>query len=944
MLPDSIKRLRLLPLIAALCLGLSGIQAQGATTPVQSPNDDNRYRALTLDNGLEVLLISDPDTDKAAAALDVAVGSGDDPSDHAGLAHFLEHMLFLGTEEYPEPGEYQQFISSHGGSHNAFTAFQDTNYFFDIQPDKLEPALDRFAQQFTAPLFNEDLVEREKKAVHSEFSSGLKSDSRRFLSARKAVTNPEHAFSQFAVGNNDTLASREDSALRDELIDFWKGHYSSNLMTLVVYGRQSLDQLAAMVTPRFSEIENRNLTKARHDAPLFKPGTLPATLQVQSEKEVRRLTLSFPMPSLESEYADKPATYIGNLLGHEGPGSLLNVLREANLAESLSAGLGQDLGAETTFEITIGLTPKGLEKQQTIVDLTFAAIRQIRQDGIQERYFQELKQLNEISFRFRDKPDPRQQVTHLAMRLHTVPAKDVLQAPWMQEHYTPETYLDVLSHLTADNTLIAILTPQLPGDETSTTERYQTPYRFTTHQPDDVTNGQPESLVSRLTLPDPNPFIPEDLSLVDAPSMDHPKRLETNTPTTVWYARDTSFNTPRARVYLSLRSPLVRKTARNAVLTDLLVENIQDRLNAYAYPAQLAGLDYSVYSHLRGITVRVGGYNDKLHVLLRRILSNLASPSVQADRFEVNRKALVDGLKNQQRQKPVQQASRAMQEALVNGVWSTQAKLTAAKTLTADDLRAYASQYLKQLDPVMLAHGNLSKASALNLHSQASALLLKNSELVDVPRGGIHALPEGLSQVSLNVSHPDTGYALYLQGNDTAYDSRAQYRVLAQMVSSPFYQSLRTDQQLGYIVSAASWEILETPGLGFIIQSPSATPKAIDEAVSGFLSSFTSTLDAYSQSDVTREKQAVVSRLQEKDRQLSERSERYWREIDRGTTDFDSRERLIDAVKAVGKPALQSLWEETIQPRNRALRVKAAKTLETDRSVIDTLQDAPFVY
>ncbi|PVY75480.1 secreted Zn-dependent insulinase-like peptidase [Tamilnaduibacter salinus] len=944
MLRDPSLRFRLFPLVAVLCLGLAISQAVGATTPIKSPNDDNRYRALTLENGLDVLLISDPDTDKAAAALDIEVGSGDDPVDRAGLAHFLEHMLFLGTEKYPDPGEYQQFISSHGGSHNAFTAFQDTNYFFDIQPDSLEPALDRFAQQFTAPLFNNDLVEREKKAVHSEYSSGLKSDSRRFQSARKAVTNPAHAFSQFAVGNKKTLVSNEETNLRDELIEFWENHYSANLMTLVVYGQQSLDELAAMVRPRFSTIKNRELTKARHDAPLFEPGTLPAELTVQAEKEVRRLTLAFPMPSLEAEYADKPASYIANLLGHEGPGSLLNVLREANLAESLSAGLGQDLGAETTFEITIGLTPQGVQRRQRIVDLTFDAIRQIRQSGIQERYFRELKQLNEISFRFRDKPDPRQQVTHLAMRLHDVAAEDVLQAPWMQEQYTPEKYRHVLSHLTPDNILIAVLSPTALPDDTTTTQWYRTPYQFTTLEPGDVTGQASQALASQLALPAPNPFIPEDLSLVDGATMDHPEPLTTDGPTTLWYARDTSFDVPRASVYLSLRSPLVRNTARNAVLTDLLVENIQDRINAYAYPARLAGLDYSVYSHLRGITIRVGGYNDKLHVLLRRILSNLASPSVQKDRFEVNRKALIDSLRNQRRQKPVQQASRAMQEALIDGVWSIQSRLEAAQSLTADDLRSYASEYLRRLDPVMLAHGNISKAAALNLHGQARALLLGDSERVDVPRGGIHALPKGLSNVSLNVGHPDVGYALYLQGQSTAYPVRARYRVLAQMVGSPFYQSLRTDQQLGYIVSASSWEILETPGLGMLIQSPSATPEAIDQAVNEFLSDFTSTLVGFSEKDVSREKNAVISRLREKDRQLSERSERYWREIDRGETGFDSREQLIDAVRSVEKSELLSAWKETIQPRKRALRVKAAKTLETDRSVIEALQDAPFVY
>ena len=88
----------------------------------QSPMDDNEYRHLTLENGLKVMLISNATADRAAASLDVNIGSLQDPVSRPGLAHFLEHMLFLGTKTYPEAGEYQKFIGQHGGSHNAFTA------------------------------------------------------------------------------------------------------------------------------------------------------------------------------------------------------------------------------------------------------------------------------------------------------------------------------------------------------------------------------------------------------------------------------------------------------------------------------------------------------------------------------------------------------------------------------------------------------------------------------------------------------------------------------------------------------------------------------------------------------------------------------------------------------------------------------------------------------
>ena len=116
----------------------------------KSPNDKRLYEALTLDNGLKVLLISDAKADEAAASLYVHIGQFSDPQDRQGLAHFLEHMLFMGTEKYPDVDDYRKFIKRHGGQSNAGTGQESTGYFFSIDHAHLEGALDRFSQFFIA--------------------------------------------------------------------------------------------------------------------------------------------------------------------------------------------------------------------------------------------------------------------------------------------------------------------------------------------------------------------------------------------------------------------------------------------------------------------------------------------------------------------------------------------------------------------------------------------------------------------------------------------------------------------------------------------------------------------------------------------------------------------------------------------------------------------------
>ncbi len=214
-----------------------------AATLKTSPNDSRDYRLLSLDNGLTVLLVSDSEADKAAASMNIDVGSASDPEDLSGLAHLLEHMLFLGTDAYPAPDAYQSFINQHGGNHNAFTASQDTNYFFDIEPDALPGALDRFSQFFIAPRFNADKLESERNVVHSEYQARLRDDGRRENDALDQVLNPDNPTTGFSVGSRATLTLPDNAQppLRQRIIDFFKAHYGA---PPAAYAREMRERVA----------------------------------------------------------------------------------------------------------------------------------------------------------------------------------------------------------------------------------------------------------------------------------------------------------------------------------------------------------------------------------------------------------------------------------------------------------------------------------------------------------------------------------------------------------------------------------------------------------------------------------------------------------------------------------------------------------------------------
>lgn len=193
---------------------------------LKSPLHDARtYGYFKLGNGLRVLVISDNETQLSAAAMDVAVGSFSDPPSYTGLAHFCEHMLFYGSQKYPQENAYSDFLSSHGGYDNAYTSFENTNYFFRVSSDYLPEALDRFAQFFISPILVQDGVSREVNAVDAEHRKNLQNDGWRLWQLLKQVSNPYHPMHKFNTGNLETL---DKPGVLNELKNFYYTHYSAN--------------------------------------------------------------------------------------------------------------------------------------------------------------------------------------------------------------------------------------------------------------------------------------------------------------------------------------------------------------------------------------------------------------------------------------------------------------------------------------------------------------------------------------------------------------------------------------------------------------------------------------------------------------------------------------------------------------------------------------------
>ena len=873
------------------------------TIPKVSPFDDRDYRVLTLENGLQALLVSDPEADKAAASMNVRVGSAQDPDDLQGLAHFLEHMLFLGTEPYPQSDAYQQYISDNAGSHNAFTAQQDTNYFFDIEPSALPGALDRFSEFFLSPLFNADHLESERNIVHSEYMARIRDESRRENDVLNQLLNPDNPTTGFAVGSRDTLADPEGEAtLRERVIDFYHRYYDANVMNLAVVAPQPLDELEALVVERFADIPDHDLSAPTIDAPLIAPDTLPRYVERQSLQDRRQLRFYFPIPDPTDEYRTKPTQLIAHLLGDEGDGSLLAVLREAGLADGLSAGVGRGDGNEALFTVSISLTPAGAERLDDIEATLFAAIEQIRADGLAEWRYDEQKSLSEQAFRFQQHGAPQQEATRLAMSLSRYPVEDVQYAAYRMDGMDSERQQRYLDALTQDNMLRFYSAPDVESDTIS-------PW-FNTQWKEQPPTAIGQAL-SGLALPEPNPFIASDLTLQGGQDEQPTALIETPT-FTAWHMQDSRFNTPSVEWRVSLQHPSASYSAEEAVLTRLLAGWLNDSLNESLYPAWIAGQSFSAYAHARGMTLSFSGWRDGQTPLIDQALEQLQQADISTGAFERVRYQLQREWRNAPQASLTGQASRALGEALLTPQWSTAELLEASQRLEKRHLENFRRRFLDDLYIDAMAVGNLNAEQA-----QEQANLIRGALTPRLTRDDIPPLtPLEVSSES-EILHPhstreESLVLRYLQGRDTSVEEQARLSVLAQWLDTPFYQQLRTEEQLGYIVNAGYSPMLEAPGISLIVQSPDVDSSTIAERMDAFMEAAEARLNTLSNGELAAHRQAVHDRLNQRDTSLPSMANRYWQATALDEVRFDRREQLAALALDVSVEELQSLWPELL--------------------------------
>lgn len=783
-------------------------------------------------------------------------------------------------------------------------------------------ALDRFAQFFIDPLFLEETLDRELKAVDSENKKNLQNDTWRLHQLNKSTSNPQHPFSKFSTGNLRTLKDEplnRGVKIREEFIRFHHENYSANRMKLAVLGKETLDELQQWTEQLFSPVENKGLSQNRWDDLLpFGKDELQTQVFAKPVMESRLLDIYFPYPDEEDQYESQPGRYLSHLIGHEGPGSLLAYIKSKGWANGLGCGPMTVCPGSAFFSLSIKLTEDGLKNYKEIVVALFQYIAMLREQPPQKWIFEEVKEMSEVEFKFKQKTPPSRTVSGLSGSMQKpYPRERLLSGSSVITRFDPEGIQKGLSYLRPDNFRLTIVSRDFPGDWDRKERWYGTEYKIEKLSTEFLKDLEMAASPSRerpseLHLPPKNEFIPTRLDVekkeVEEPLV-APRLIRNDDSMRIWYKKDDRFWVPKANLHITLRNPMVTLSPRTSVITQLYTQLVEDSLEEYSYAAEIAGLNYQVHSHTLGLDVVVKGYNDKMSVLLEEVLKSMRDLEIKQDRFDIVKERLTRGYRNWDFQQPYQQIQQYSRWLVAEKGWLADQMLAELEDITADDVRAFFPQVLRQLHIEVLAHGNLHKEDALRMADMTQSILKPRTlppsqwptrRALVIPQGSNYVYQRTLKDPA-NVNHC-AEYIMNL-GLNSDRALRAKTLLLAQIADEPAFDQLRTKEQLGYIVFSGT--VLNTTMLGFkvLIQSERHA-EYLESRIDAFLAQLGKIMDEMTEEQFESHKISIVNKRLEKLKNLSSETSRFWNHIVNEFYDFEQ-----------GKPSNESRSRDSCTER-----------------------------
>lgn len=844
-------------------------------------------------------------TNSATVHFSVSVRAGHffDPEKMQGLAHLLEHLLFLGSETHPGPNEIIETIQQHGGNVNAWTSGEYANYHFSCPHQYIDTIIPAFIGAIFSPLFLPNMIKKEINAIDAEFQFKLKDELRRLYQIHKETCNPAHPFSKFSVGNAELFSRWDIDTLKTQLSAFHQRYYSKTNIRVALSAPTFSEHTISLLTNALEALPEGEPVKPNWPA-LYREQDLKTLITIKPLQEARRLIITFAFQT-DIKPLENALFYLSHILGDESEGSLLAYLRMKGWATNLVAGSGIEGSRFKDFNLNIQLTALGETTLSGILNALFYTLLLVKRDDASWRR-DEKAQLDYLAREFSESPPSIDTVCDYAERLFE--DVDFLSK---QRCSGPEL-LAALGWMTVNNIRMKLISPS--AKTTKACKYYEAEYHCASLDDNLSKRCQHPEPVASIHLPQRNPFLSTSPTLKPREPLWKALDVLGEKGKQVWFRQDHTFNTVKGDLYSSFDLQNLCMDSHSSAVKRIWLHAINTHLQESLYQAEIAGLHFRTYGHQCGFTLHCRGFTHVLLPLAKQVLHTCLNHSISLSEFEQARQAQKRALANSLLNKPINRLLTRLGVIIQRYTYAPAKLIESLESAHYESFQHGLSQGFNPAFSESLLNGNWSMEDANTWSNTISAL---DQQWSDTPIAR-HVVALGAGKMWVNevqCEHDDAAVVFYLQAPKATPTYTAYCMLLDQLIAGPYFNALRTEQQLGYVVGTGYAPHNQHPGIVFYVQSPTYSANELFLAMMSFLKEQINNLALY-KSFWPNIRNNLLKQVSDPDTNLAMQSQRMWLDLASGNPTQSPKQQLIKAIESFSFEQLVSISKSVIQREN----------------------------
>lgn len=453
------------------------------------------------------------------------------------------------------------------------------------------------------------------------------------------------------------------------------------------------------------------------------------------------------------------------------------------------------------------LTEKGFDQIDEIITIIFQYLNLLKKEGVHKWIFDECCDLNEIKFNFKEKISPFFYVSWVAKSMQDYPIEEAIKNAYVLDDFRPDLIDELIGHLKPENLLVYIVAREFSGKTDRKEKYFEFNYSCEQINEDRINRWKNAGLNSKLSLPYPNEFIPKNLELVEREEINnHPILLRTDNYSHVWYLQDNDYKVPKAFYFIHIKSPVAFLDPISLTAIKIYAKLLSDKLNEYAYAASLAGINFSIETTIFGLVVRVSGYNEKLTILLSKIVDQMMKFDFDRARFDVIKESHYRKLKNFSGQAIHVLLDYYYRFLASDKAFSHENYLETIDQVTYERVESIVKSFYSSLFFEIFVHGNVTKKDVDDVENLTKNALIKNYNSFNALEASL--LPK--RHLKLDDSfyifekqsdfHQSNAILSYYQFKLNNSNLNVRFDLIQNIFSEPCFHKLRTEEQLGYVV------------------------------------------------------------------------------------------------------------------------------------------------